>query len=991
MGPWEKYQAQQETGPWEKYAEDRPASVGDTVAQFPMGFNAKLANYVEPIERTIRMGADLAHLKEPSWEGAGAPISDWLRNSPAPVNTTQRVLRRAGEITGDTVPYAAMTLAGAPAVASATRAATPTAGLLADGPVLNMVKQSLNTMASGIANTPGRAALGELVASTGAGVGSQAAREFFPGNQLADDLGTLGGGVAPAALAYTPLSIATRVGIRAYEALSPSAQRLAARNQVARTLGGEMTPEALQGISEGQALSREIPGYSPSLAESTGSPSLIATQRQIEAGASGTQLDGFMRRRASNQSAIASYANQSAPRGMNDPELVIDTATGRVESLRGRISRETEDLGTLNAASANTLPEVDRSAVGADLRSSLIDRQNEARLRMAKLADDLGIGDADISVPFARFQDELRGTMARTAFEDRANVPEVVGEVLNYGRRTPDSMRALLRQVRSGGNQRPRSLTQFIRSKGGLRDDAGELASRDFGRGLVNKNGRPMDEMALSATEAGYFPGRQRASIDELLAALDQEASGRPVYSEFDYQAAQRADDIDAFRSELDRAGINLNLPDDEIVRRMDYETGARSPVSVTFKDLMGLRSRISDDIRDASAAANPSAKKIRALTELERRVDDFIAEATNSADPELASRYREFRQAYKTGYVDRFRQGAAFKVRARDGRGYYKVTDERVADTFWKDVEGIRQFRRTYGENAPEFEALESVALDDLRVAAVRNGELNPTLFNTWVRKNERKLAELPALRERVFNLRNASEAVRARNAQLTDRERAIGSQILARQIDSVERGKEPREVIAAAVKSPRLMRQLVASTRRQPEALEALRRSVWDMAPMDTADGLETFIKTNRDSLRHALTPDHLNSLSRIAAALKQVERVPAPAGKAIDTNPLAGIEGAMGTGVNQLASRVFAVESGRTSWRYIATDLLGRYSRAHSRAEAERLMNEALYNPAIAKDLSEVFLAKRVPPATANRLNTWLFELGQEQDEGPKVPRN
>lgn len=109
-----------------------------------------------------------------------------------------------------------------------------------------------------------------------------------------------------------------------------------------------------------------------------------------------------------------------------------------------------------------------------------------------------------------------------------------------------------------------------------------------------------------------------------------------------------------------------------------------------------------------------------------------------------------------------------------------------------------------------------------------------------------------------------------------------------------------------------------------------------------------------------------------------------MPAPAGRAIDTNPLAGLEGTLGVGVNQIASRVFAVESGRTSWRYIATDLIGRYTRAHSRAEEERLMNEALYNPEIAKDLAQVFVAKREPKPVANRLNTWLFELGQEKDE-------
>ncbi len=46
----------------------------------------------------------------------------------------------------------------------------------------------------------------------------------------------------------------------------------------------------------------------------------------------------------------------------------------------------------------------------------------------------------------------------------------------------------------------------------------------------------------------------------------------------------------------------------------------------------------------------------------------------------------------------------------------------------------------------------------------------------------------------------------------------------------------------------------------------------------------------------------------------------------------------------------------------------------------------MNEALYNPEIAKDLAQVFVTKREPKPVANRLNAWLFELGQEK-EGPE----
>ena len=93
--------------------------------------------------------------------------------------------------------------------------------------------------------------------------------------------------------------------------------------------------------------------------------------------------------------------------------------------------------------------------------------------------------------------------------------------------------------------------------------------------------------------------------------------------------------------------------------------------------------------------------------------------------------------------------------------------------------------------------------------------------------------------------------------------------------------------------------------------------------------------------------------------------------------------GIERAIGTGINQVASRAVAAESGRTSWRMVGLDLFGRFSRSHSRAEAARLMEEALYNHDVAKDIANSFVGKRVDPATAKRLNTWLFTVGQERD--------
>lgn len=43
----------------------------------------------------------------------------------------------------------------------------------------------------------------------------------------------------------------------------------------------------------------------------------------------------------------------------------------------------------------------------------------------------------------------------------------------------------------------------------------------------------------------------------------------------------------------------------------------------------------------------------------------------------------------------------------------------------------------------------------------------------------------------------------------------------------------------------------------------------------------------------------------------------------------------------------------------------------------------MEEALYNPDVAKDLATVLIEKRTPPAVARRLNAWLFIIGQEKE--------
>jgi len=72
------------------------------------------------------------------------------------------------------------------------------------------------------------------------------------------------------------------------------------------------------------------------------------------------------------------------------------------------------------------------------------------------------------------------------------------------------------------------SLLNFIRSKGGIAGDRGDVRGMEIPNLLNNKRGLPLDTIAELAQEAGYIPER---NINQLLEAIDREARGKAVYA----------------------------------------------------------------------------------------------------------------------------------------------------------------------------------------------------------------------------------------------------------------------------------------------------------------------------------------------------------------------------------------------------------------------------------------------------------------------------
>lgn len=798
--------------------------------QFFVGVNEKLANItdiadlpdllVEPAARaTANVFRGMAG-KEPITQPQidRNPVSEFLRRDAGvqPIGMAQRVARGAGQTVGESIPIVGGMYGAAPVASRAT------------GFVGDIFKSLLN---------PTKATLAmEGISAAGAGAGEQLAREAG-GGDTAQFLSGVAGGMAPSALGYTPVALAAR-GVKTIRGrLSPESLSHNAAEAVSRVFGADLTDTARANIDEATQLQKQIPGFKPSFAEASDSPAFVRTQQDIERSASGAELESYDARRRANEQAIRDYAGESAPSGQANPEYIIDTASGRITDLQGRLSGAKAKTAAGGEALAERLPAINKANVGVGIRDALVASKASTSEDMSLIARELGIDDAAVPMPWNDWKKEiLTEFKPQSAFEDVSNYPEV------------------------------------------LRD-----------------------------------------------------------------------------------------------IKKLNKDT-------ITFKDYKALRERLTDDIIDAQASPKGRAKKLRMLTMLQKRVDDLGDTLMQSSDPDLNARYKEFREIYKREYVDRFEKGSALKVRQKDGRGFYRIPDEQVAASFYApgDISGIRQFKKIFGKSQDS--ALEAVVLDDLRNAAVRDGQIDQKLFNSWYRRNETVLNEIPGIKNTVRSYEQSIAAIGKRQASLASREKALQDSLLARELNSFERGtKTAEQIIDTAISNPKKMETLMRSVRRNPDAEASLKRQIWGRANMDDSTQMMGFLTDNEQSLKHALGGAHYKNLLTIQKAREISSRTTPQAGKPISPNVLANLERSIGMGVNQLQSRIFAAHSGRTSWRYVGVDALSRFLKGRSENEVAELFRGALYDPQVAKDMADMIRIKQTSPIRAKRLNAWLFSVG------------
>jgi len=327
------------------------------------------------------------------------------------------------------------------------------------------------------------------------------------------------------------------------------------------------------------------------------------------------------------------------------------------EGAKSRIERDAQAFLERKIELEDATP-FDREAAGARL-------EHEQRLSEAQLAAREGrapnipdeprspvsgpvfgrAGQKTVSFeegPLAELEQALNGAAKDLQEAGRARIEE-----LEAGKRGAEFFRPLFGDVAEFGRVietlrrppprlKPKSLTQFVKEKGGLKESKGELnaigiTSRSRPGLINNRSGQTLDDAALDAFEAGFFPlNDARPTINEFLVALADDIQKRPqrFRPEDELLVAERAEIDDALEV-LSRVGIDpRRLADAEILARLQ-EIAARAAAA---DELSGATGRAVSDARAGGGA----------LDELDAEMERFDAVIERQVRAEAAGKEGE-------------------------------------------------------------------------------------------------------------------------------------------------------------------------------------------------------------------------------------------------------------------------------------------------------------------------------------------------------------
>jgi len=300
--------------------------------------------------------------------------------------------------------------------------------------------------------------------------------------------------------------------------------------------------------------------------------------------------------------------------------------------------------------------------------------------------------------------------------------------------------------------------------------------------------------------------------------------------------------------------------------------------------------------------------------------------------------------------------------------------------------TEVARRFEQAFGKDSPEFANLQQAAY--LRAMQTPSGTVLPA---AQAGKNLDMLltGSGQEFTQRVFTPDQIKSLMALRGNVAQVAADTVDAQLNTLIKNATRAGADADQLIAQALKNPADMKSLANAFGKDPEQLEALRRRVWDQLGRDkvvnTADGIENFLKQNQKSLSMLYNPAEMKTLQDIADAQKyvyasvRVQGMLPPGGTADEF-----LTKHFGTTVRGVSTTIRNVGQGRGGVPDALTYFGMRFFNTRQEDIYAKVLQKALTN----KDYADYLLTARPTAPVLQQLGTGAMQSAQALQLGTRL---
>jgi hypothetical protein len=689
-----------------------------------------------------------------------------------------------------------------------------------------------------------------------------------------------------------------------------------AKELLQSNMGKTTNPENVTGA---ERLAAEIPGYKPSLAESTGDADLIRLQQSLarQPGGMGTEIA----HRQANRKALADYLDSQFSAGKT-----IDDVLATFEKNRIAVDADMKNAVEAAHAAASKVTPVEAQSAGR----GIFEKVKKVMAPVLDKERELWSAVDNLPMPTANTE---------KAFADAIATPSTAEPILTkiqkiYGA-TPKTVQGLRRvelELDSAINSAGATNTEkhFLRQvKAGVQKDIEEIGSAAESGDIAMSNGQAVYPSKLK---------EEYASLDSKITAATQAQQPKP-----DIQAIQKTLQEKGIPSMKAKGETDASY-EQRIVNQYKQSIGGDIQTILPEEPawVAGMKQR-QKQIKDLLDNAQPA-----------QNVADQIKTAKNYSHQEKFSRFD------RGAVRDILKQG-----NAPNGR---RVPDAEVAGKFMTP-DNADQLIKALGDQKLAGNTMEGFIASDM-AAKTQNPttkEIIPKAFDSWIKKN-RVVLEKYGLTDKFKTIQDANATLETAKIAQDQFNKSLAGKML---------NADPDKAIAAAFGSTKntgeTMNQLMAQMKGDADAIAGLKSSFKDFMvkqTQNTADALtggqiisnskiQSVLAKYDPALRRLYGADsqEYKALKNVQEAIQVSYRsIPSPLGGGSNTveqantalDTLAKVVGMPGLKMGPLGS--FAVRAGQRA--------IGIFTKL-SEQDALTILRRAMYDPELAKDL---LMAKR-----------------------------